>query len=78
MRHDPDPPIPRPTPSPGVRMTWYRSSFCSDTSCVEVLRIDSTGDRLVRDSKNPHRRPFRFSPAEWSAFIRGVKAGEFG
>jgi hypothetical protein len=75
MRHDPDPPIPRPTPSPGV---WQRSTFCSDTSCVEVLRIDSTGDRLVRDSKRPSQLPFRFSRAEWEDFLLGVRAGEFG
>jgi hypothetical protein len=75
MRHDPDPPIPRPTPSPGV---WQSSSFCSDTSCVEVLRIGSTGDVLVRDSKNRFRRPFRFTEPEWKAFLLGVKAGEFG
>jgi hypothetical protein len=55
--------------SPG----WTRSSFCSDTSCVEVARV---GDFfLVRDSKNPGSA-LRFTKAEWDAFLEGVRAGD--
>lgn len=54
---------------------WKRSSFCSDAACVEVIRL---GDNVaVRDSKHLDRQPLRFTEREWSAFVRGVKAGEF-
>lgn len=55
---------------------WKRSSYCGNTTCVEVLvRPDEV---LVRDSKHPDRHPLKFSPAEWTDFIRGAQAGEFG
>lgn len=32
---------------------------------------------LMRDSKNPDGPALAFTPAEWEAFVRGVKDGEF-
>lgn len=56
---------------------WRRSSFCGPNGpCVEV-KINDYGDRLVRDSKHPLWQGLRFTPAEWDAFVQGVKAGEF-
>jgi hypothetical protein len=54
---------------------WRRSSYCGTNACVEVARV---GDRyLVRDSKNPDAAPLDFSSEEWSAFVAGVKGGDF-
>jgi hypothetical protein len=55
--------------------TWRKSSRCGTGACVEVASQDN--EILMRDSKNPDTPPLRFSRAEWSAFIRGAKAGEF-
>lgn len=48
----------------------------SGGSCVEALRLED-GDVVVRDSKNPEGGVLRYTPAEWVAFIAGVKDGEF-
>jgi len=54
---------------------WKKSSRCASATCVEVARID---DRyLIRDSKNPEAAPLSFTTEEWSAFVAGVRAGEF-
>lgn len=54
---------------------FIRSSFCNFGDCVEVKRSDS-GIVKVRDSADPNTRLF-FTSDEWSAFIAGVKNGEF-
>lgn len=48
-------------------------------NCVEVATnlLDSQGVVLVRDSKNPEQGFFAFTPGEWSAFLGGVRDGEF-
>lgn len=58
------------------KLIFRSSSFCSMGSCVEVAMIDE-GGALVRDAKNPEI-VLRFSREEWTAFLRGVAAGEFG
>jgi hypothetical protein len=57
--------------------TWIKSSFSSYTgNCVEVAGL--VGNTiLVRDSKNPSGGALSFTPAEWDAFIDGVRNGEF-
>jgi Domain of unknown function (DUF397) len=57
-------------------VTFRRSSFCTDAhGCVEVSIAD---DRVrIRDSKDPEGAKLTFDRAEWSAFVEGVKAGEF-
>jgi hypothetical protein len=52
------------------------SSFCNFGSCVEVGRT-SDGDVVVRDSKDRAQEALAFTPDEWTAFVAGVKAGEF-
>jgi hypothetical protein len=56
---------------------WHRSSACdgADTTCVEVAV--RTAGVAVRDSKDPGGPELRFTAAEWDAFVRGVRAGEF-
>jgi hypothetical protein len=58
-------------------MGWFKSSFSNgNATCVEVL---FHGDLVsVRDSKAATPTVLRFPPAEWSAFIAGVRAQEFG
>lgn len=56
-------------------MTWRRSTFCGESSCVEVVvRTDVV---RVRDGKHTFGHVLEFTTAEWSAFVAGVKAGEF-
>ena len=58
------------------RDVFRKSSFCTDGgSCVEV-HLGASGV-AVRDSKDQGSALLRFDPAEWSAFVAGVKAGEF-
>ena len=57
---------------------WRRSSRSyGGGQCVEAAAhhgalID------VRDSKNPRGVVLRFTPAEWNAFIAGVRSGSLG
>lgn len=53
------------------------SSFCNLGDCVEVGRAPD-GSTIVRDTKDPERRTsLVFTEGEWSAFVAGVKGGEF-
>lgn len=54
---------------------WRRSSKCDSATCVEVV-VDPDITQ-VRDGKDPGGPVLRFTHAEWLAFTRGVKAGEF-
>jgi Domain of unknown function (DUF397) len=54
---------------------WRKSRHSSINGCVEVAVI---GDAVaVRDSKDPSGSVLVFQPHEWSAFVSGVKDGEF-
>lgn len=58
------------------RPQFRRSRYCTSGTCVEVaLRPD--GSVALRDGKNPAAPEMVFSPAEWRAFLAGVKGGEF-
>jgi hypothetical protein len=68
--------------------SWHTPSHSADGSnCVEVtVTYDTSGTAhkagseklyLMRDSKNPDGPVLAFTPAEWEAFILGVKDGEF-
>lgn len=70
---------------------WRKSSRSGTNggSCVEVTvaegdanpiathKADSEKLYLMRDSKNPDGPVLAFTPAEWDAFVGGVKDGEF-
>ncbi|MBF8188430.1 DUF397 domain-containing protein [Nonomuraea sp. K274] len=58
--------------------TWHKSTRSGPDGgdCVEVAEL-SRGRRGVRDSKNPTGPALIFTSGEWSAFITGVKDGEF-
>ncbi len=55
---------------------FRKSSFSGGTGCVEVRRLPD-GRIALRDSKHPGLPPHHFTPAEWNAFLAGVRAGEF-
>jgi hypothetical protein len=54
---------------------WRRTRDCADAACVEVL--DAGHEVHVRNSTLPDAA-VRFTPAEWRAFLNGVKRGDFG
>lgn len=58
-------------------LAWRKSSYSdSGGACVETAVLH---DRRIalRHSKQPDGALLRYTPAEWRAFITGVKAGEF-
>ena len=59
-------------------MAWRTSTFSDgESNCVEVADLPD-GGRLVRDTMDAGAGPtLRFTPAEWVAFVAGVRAGEF-
>ncbi|MER6582399.1 DUF397 domain-containing protein [Nonomuraea sp. NPDC001023] len=69
---------------------WQKSSFSGDNggNCVEIAELKNVpggpehkGGQaelvVVRDSKDPDGPKLFFTPAEWDAFVAGVKASEF-
>ncbi|MGE5136704.1 MAG: DUF397 domain-containing protein [Gemmatimonadota bacterium] len=77
-----------PGSQPAGDDSWQKPSQSTDGSnCVEVtVTYDTSGSGhksdseklyLMRDSKNPDGPVLAFTPAEWEAFILGVKDGEF-
>lgn len=59
-------------------VTAFKKSSASQggtQDCVEVART-ADGGRAVRDSKRPEAVQF-YTSTEWTAFLDGVKAGEF-
>ncbi len=58
-------------------INWIKSSFSTyNGNCVEVAGL-TTDTVRVRDSKNPRGGMLNFTPAEWDAFVGGVRNGEF-
>jgi Domain of unknown function (DUF397) len=59
-------------------LTWRKSSFSSGSggNCVEVAKLPDDG-RVLRNSKDPDGPAVSYTAAEWDAFLRGVKGGEF-
>lgn len=56
--------------------TWRRSSRCDSSACVEVANLG--GDIVaIRDSKDPNGPILRLTQGEWSAFVKGIRHGDF-
>ena len=53
-----------------------RSNWNEEKWCV-TARLNDAGNIEVGDDKHPGRPPHEYTPAEWRAFVEGVKAGEF-
>jgi hypothetical protein len=57
--------------------TWRKSSFSNPSgNCVEAAQL--TEGMAVRNSRFPDGPALVFTGAEWDAFLRGVKGGDFG
>lgn len=57
---------------------WNKSSYSDSNgggNCVQTQLIPE--GVALGDSKNPDQGAFVFTPAEWSAFVAGVKDGQF-
>jgi hypothetical protein len=62
-------------PDPGPR--WVKSSLSfANGNCVEVADLGGGGVG-VRNSRDPHGAVLSFTPDEWTAFVGGVRNGEF-
>jgi Domain of unknown function (DUF397) len=57
------------------RAVWRKSTQSYANGCVEVAFVD--GQVAVRDSKDPDGPVLVFTPVEWTAFLGGVRGGEF-
>ena len=55
---------------------WIKSLACSSAGCVEVAHLPG-GDVALRDSKDVGKAAHVFDRSEWSAFLSGVRIGEF-
>ncbi|MEU4240416.1 DUF397 domain-containing protein [Actinoplanes sp. NPDC026619] len=56
-------------------MTWRRSSFCADGTCLEIAADDA---RIhVRDSKDVGLPILSFDQADWMRFVSEVRNGRF-
>jgi Domain of unknown function (DUF397) len=56
--------------------TWITSRACNNSACVQVAHL-ADGLVALRDSKDVTKPAHIFDGAEWSAFLVGVKNGEF-
>lgn len=58
------------------RGAWRKSTYSTGNgnNCVEIARV-RPGRIVVRDSKHPDGPRLTFSPAEWRAFVGGVRSG---
>lgn len=64
-----------------VDIEFRKSTFSGPTggNCVEVAFFDDDVRQvMVRDSKHRGGPVLQFNESEWDAFVKGVRAGEFG
>jgi hypothetical protein len=64
----------------GDEIEFRKSTFSAlSGECVEVAFVDNgAGQVMVRDSKHRGGAVLQFTQSEWDAFVKGVRAGEFG
>ena len=60
-----------------LQAAWHKSSFSGPNgNCVEAAELPA--GVAVRNSRFPDGPALLFTEAEWDAFLRGVKGGDFG
>ncbi|MEV7804956.1 DUF397 domain-containing protein [Microbispora sp. NPDC088329] len=65
-------------PADSSGATWRKSLHsANECACVEVALDLGGGQVGVRHSKKPDGPALAFTPAEWDAFLAGVRDGEF-
>lgn len=57
-------------------LPFRKSTFSAGGNCVEIS-ISDVGDVRIRDSKLTISPELVFNRDEWTAFLLGVRAGEF-
>ncbi len=63
-----------PDPSEG---SWRKSTYSNPSgNCVEMARVEGVGVAL-RNSRHPDGSVLTYTRAEITAFVHGIKAGEF-
>jgi len=55
---------------------WITSRACNNSACVQVAHLPG-GMVAIRDSKDTAKPAHVFDSEEWSAFLIGVRAGDF-
>ena len=56
--------------------TWITSRSCNNSACVQVAHLPG-GLVALRDSKDISKAAHVFGTDEWTAFLTGVRNGEF-
>jgi hypothetical protein len=64
------------SPTQARALIWRKSSYSESGNCVEVASLPNN-NLAVRDSKDKSGPNLVFTPAEWQAFVRGVRDGQF-
>ena len=65
-------------------LRWRKSrhsgthGHCVEVAVSRLTHGPGSSQLMVRDSKNPDGAVLAFTPAQWEAFIAGIKDGEFG
>ena len=70
------PMLPISDPHLQVRPDWRTSTFCGSATCIQVAAV-SDGGVGFRDSKLRDSPILCYTHEEFTAFVQGVKAGEF-
>ncbi|WP_408606828.1 DUF397 domain-containing protein [Catenuloplanes japonicus] len=58
------------------QFSWFTSSYCDTSACVEVRGLPDGGVGL-RDGKNPEGPYLRIPTAQWRSFTDFVKQEKF-
>lgn len=59
---------------PNKEISYKKSSFSGDYNCVGVAVLDN---KILMTNTKQKDHCVEFAKAEWDAFIKGVKTGEF-